>query len=68
MFDVALSVVEDTVDPGSAANVVVGEPSSDMFSVSKSSSRIAVIVKSVPEPVSGAWLKVRARSAPIALR
>ena len=50
------------------ANVEVGEPSSNMFSMSYSSSRRAVMVKSVPEPDSGGWLKVLARSAPMADR
>ena len=55
-FDGVVSVVEpDVVAPGKAGveNAEVGEPESDMLSISYSSSRIAVTVKSVPDPDSG---------------
>jgi hypothetical protein len=53
VFGVDPSVVDDCDPAGLGANVVVGEPSSDIFSISKSSSLIAVTVKSVPDPASG---------------
>ena len=72
------SVASPPFEPGNAGapptavgvlKVAEGEePYSELASCSKSSSLNAVTEKSVPDPISGGWLTVRAQSAPIAER